>query len=104
MDWASFSANGLKFVEFLKKFEKIMDDFQKNRKQPKAVKRLVKVGNLDKNGSKWTGLFSVNGLNYRLAFGKIGSSQNKGKKENCLANFGIFFAEKRRIEGGIGEI
>ena len=85
----------------------------------KEVRRCGKLWNLEKKISKWTGLFSVNGLglnfcgifeekSYRSAFGKIGSSQNKGKKENCLANFGIFAAEKtwkRRIEAsGIGEI
>ena len=37
MDWASFSANGLKFVEFLKKFEKLSFGFRKNQ-QPKAKK------------------------------------------------------------------
>ena len=49
MDWAFFSANGLKFVEFLKSFEKLPFGFRKNRQQPKAVKRLVKLGNLARN-------------------------------------------------------
>ena len=60
-----FSVNGLG-LNFCGIFEekKLSFGFWKNRQQPKAVKRLVKYENSEKKMSKWTGLFSVNGLGF----------------------------------------